>query len=849
MAKTTRPITTDLFRFVTFRSPEALMYGTQNLGYLFHPDIVNSNIKHCPVPSQDGKDDDRVWKEYLAKLPSFDTKDALRAFNPELFDYANTVHRAKTPVASIDKESAPKVKVLNQEQEIKLFDSLIGEVLSQKSSDIRSAISRMLITNHVLKHGGKRLAELGIKRLNDLRIEIPKEVIACYKPWRFKPCGGSLEGVQSLGVADFRRVEQEVCCYVPGEVSHVENILAKEYKERSTRNFVRTEDTFETESETTIENLTDVTTATRNEISSEIANVIEQEKTNNYGGSLGVSAEYFGAQIDVNAYADFSTSNSSSYSNTQAQTYAEEVTKRALERIVQKTTTRRTSKIIKEFEEANKHGFDNRLGDKHITGIYRWLDIIYKNRLVNYGKRLMVEFMVPEPAEFYKNILKYRPGLSDSSGEDPNAPEAPKTLQEFGINSAADITEALAMNAGSYFGVTLTPLPAGTKTLSMSLNPPGPVNHNRNINSQSLGNITVDADYEADTITGSYTYTYRADSWSSPQQAFCDYTFGGHIVYSGKDYSGQKKTKTVSVNVNINPNLPGMIPVAVSYSGCFGVYGAVTINCVLKASVISDWKSNAYNALLAAYNQKLEAYNQELEALEAEGELQAEEQSGGSSNPAMNRIIEQREIKRICIEMLMKPYCYTQGKDNNTDYNACDLYVIPQVNQTKAFTEYTRVVKFFEQAIDWQIMSYLFYPYYWADKCDWADLMQSESNDLVFQAFLQSGMGRVVVPIREQFTHAFVYYIETGEIWLGNDLVPGAESDLYLSIAEELATIEGTVEEEWETRVPTTLAIVQGKSAFLEEEGLPCCHLVENEDSTNNILGTDDTLQIITPTP
>ena len=197
--------------------------------------------------------------------------------------------------------------------------------------------------------------------------------------------------------------------------------------------------------------------------------------------------------------------------------------------------------------------------------------------------------------------------------------------------------------------------------------------------------------------------------------------------------------------------------------------------------------------------------------------------------------------------MLLKPYCKTQGKKNYSLQNACDQYEIPQVNQTKDFSEYASMVKFFEQAIDWQIVSYLFYAYYWADKCDWAGLMQSESDDLVFQAFLQSGMARVVVPIRQQFTAAFAYYLETGEIWLGNELVAGTETDLYLSIAEEMQTVEGVVEDEWETRVPTSLSIVQGKSAFLEEEGLPCCHEVHNDDTTSNIIGTDQTLQLINP--
>ena len=34
-------------------------------------------------------------------------------------------------------------------------------------------------------------------------------------------------------------------------------------------------------------------------------------------------------------------------------------------------------KIVEEFEENNKHGFDNTKGDKHVVGVYRWVDKIY----------------------------------------------------------------------------------------------------------------------------------------------------------------------------------------------------------------------------------------------------------------------------------------------------------------------------------------------------------------------------------------------------------------------------------------------------------------------------------------
>ena len=174
--------------------------------------------------------------------------------------------------------------------------------------------------------------------------------------------------------------------------------------------------------------------------------------------------------------------------------------------------------------------------------------------------------------------------------------------------------------------------------------------------------------------------------------------------------------------------------------------------------------------------------------------------------------------------MLTKPFGITLGADFYYDGD-CD---IPQVTQTDKWKEYSSHVKFFEQAIDWSLMAYLFYPYYWASKCVWVDLLQTtEANDSIFEGFLQSGMASAVIPVRKGFEDAVNYYLETGDIWNGGGLVLDFDDDLYLSIDEELQEIEGAVEEEWETRVPTTLTIVQGNSVYLEDEGLPCCDELE----------------------
>src|SRR5690554_6765348 len=164
--------------------------------------------------------------------------------------------------------------------------------------------------------------------------------------------------------------------------------MAREFKEKSTRNLLRTEQTTELTSETTIENINDTTTTERNELSSETAKLLQQDKSFDISGSVTVSkdSKVFGS-VTANVSTGYNSSSSSSESNIEAKNYAKEITERALERIEQKTTEKRTYKILKEFEENNKHGFDNRKGTQHVTGVYRWGDKIYDNELVKYEKR------------------------------------------------------------------------------------------------------------------------------------------------------------------------------------------------------------------------------------------------------------------------------------------------------------------------------------------------------------------------------------------------------------------------------------------------------------------------------
>ncbi len=612
----------------------------------------------------------------------------------------------------------------------------------------------------------------------------------------------NLYGIGKIGVADFRKVEQEVCCYVAGEVSHIENVLAREFKKRETRSLLSSESTTETTSETEVENLTDTTTTERNELQSEVSKVLNEDKSENYG----VNAEVHGGNsmfgFSVSGHADFANSSSSSQSNTQAQTYAQEITERALERVVSKTSKKQTSRILKEFEEVNQHGFDNRKGTEHVSGVYRWIDIIYKNQLVNYGKRLMYEFMVPEPARFFKEAINIK-GSGNVDFIEVDEPIHPSKIEDYSISNATELNENNYLQLASAYGVEIKTRPSNTIYIGSSFSYKTPETQGPEWDETASGNENIRIPKGYITKKGKVRHKFSSEApWGAHDQA----------LLGSKD-----------MNLSLNSiyyvaidTFKESIPFSYSNLGHHTGNITVSIECELTLEGEKQWQNETYKAILDGYYEQVEKYNNYL-AIKG---ITGNNEKITFSN-SFNRILEKREIQRICIEMLATPYGNPIGQDNYVvKDNEADV-----VNQNANFENHAAHVKFFEQAFDWDIMAYKFYNYFWANKDKWVSLFQETSNaDPIFQAFLQSGMARVIVPVRPGFEDAVTYYIETGDIWNGGDLVIDQENDLYISIADEMQSTEGAVEKEWETRMPTALTMIQKDTVGLQETGLPCCN-------------------------
>lgn len=136
-------------------------------------------------------------------------------------------------------------------------------------------------------------------------------------------------------------------------------------------------------------------------------------------------------------------------------------------------------------------------------------------------------------------------------------------------------------------------------------------------------------------------------------------------------------------------------------------------------------------------------------------------------------------------------------------------------------------------------MSYIFYPFYWGNRDKWENLYASDIDDVLFAKFMQSGMARVIVTVRPGFEDAVNWFMNTGQIWNGECSPPVIGDDLYLSIVEELQEPEYYVEGTWETRVPSTLTVIQSSGVGLLASGLPCAC---DEKKVETLVANDETL-------
>lgn len=605
-------------------------------------------------------------------------------------------------------------------------------------------------------------------------------------------------GFKNIGIADYLKVEQSTHAYVEGEVAHIENVMAREYREKSTRRLRRSENTTTISSDTEREQLTDTTTANRFEMQSEISKLMQEASDSST--QFGLSVDYkssFGLSVNSSLGLSNAHHNSKEESTRQATTLAQDITSRAMDRIVSKVHEERIEKIIDEFEENNSHGLDNRKGDKHVVGVYRWVDKLMKNQIYNYGKRMMFEFMIPEPARLHLLGMKE---VKDPDQIDLIKPVDPRAEGGMQISDYSALSNEIKLKywLGKY-NVEIE-IPENNLVLSKSYSDTN-IGDNEHFNKTE--SITIPDGYIA---THGYANGYFKYDNDPQQQHSFGVGIGQHIHCVASLYGDGQFGNVYFVLDNVAKSINVTYHAANYHAMTVGF----NIHCKLSIEAKNSWLQKTFNAIINAYEDALTAYNN------AKAEADNKAVVIKDSNPNFYRQIENTILRKNCIS-----YMSDRTADSTRGYGLSGLTQGNSFNDyetvlSSKLDQYTAFVKFMEQAFEWDNLSYYLYPYYWGNKQNWINLYQSENTDPLFRNFLQSGMARVIVTVRPGFEDAVQFYLATGKIWNGGE-VPVIGDELYLSIVDEMKQPKGEKQgKAWLTRLPTTLNILQAESIGLK---------------------------------
>lgn len=636
-------------------------------------------------------------------------------------------------------------------------------------------------------------------------------------------------GMRRLGIADYLKVEQSLHGYVEGEVAHIENVMARERREKSTKKTSRSEITTMESYDSEKEQQRDTTSTERFEMQNEVSKVMQETKDKNI--SAHVDGSFAGVSFGV--AGSYATHTAKDESIKQAVTQAKEITSKATDRITTKVHRERTEKMIEEFEENNLHEFDNRKGDKHYVGVYRWVDKIYKNQIYDFGKRMMFEFMIPEPAKLHqlgklisdkktdKILVKPKDPreeglnqLNDYTDISLDKPSVRHWLKEYNIKLENLLENKITVGASmkmKYEGKSVGAYEGNSEKMDVEI----PLGYKVK---KAIGNVYASKDNDASVFSGVNVSLGSKNYLIIPKQhSQAVYSSSGWWIFSTTHvniiYYTDGNVQMVFQNTD-ETNYTTTFPVSYTLSNFFDGNLNIELECELTPEGKIQEQQRIFNLIIEGYEKSLAKYEQKVAEEQAKGVRIAGE------NPMFYRQIENTILKRNCISyMISQDIKYELALGKNHYYtqptNVAESFTNTEVSLTKKLDDYAELVKFMEQAFEWNIMSYYFYPYYWANRENWSTMYQNDESDATFRAFLQSGMARVVVTVRPGFEDAVQFYLTTGKIWNGGE-VPVIGDPLYLSLADEIREPKGKkYGKAWATRVPTALTILQAQSIGL----------------------------------
>lgn len=627
------------------------------------------------------------------------------------------------------------------------------------------ALARPLMTKTYRRIGKTNVAVLTGLRASVFGLRLGELVSTLPPPAPAPSVPTSHAAIEPSGIMDLLLVKQQLKGYETADVSHIANMLRGESTERVFRTRLETETILLTETEHTETKEQSLETTDRFEMKRESELAVQEETAAK--GSVNVKGKY-GPTVEIAVSGEVSWSRKTQSTERASTDVARQVTQKASEKVTDRVLRRETIRINRQVEDTDRHSFDNSRGTSNLSGVYQWVSKVYEAQVYNYGPRTVYDIMVPEPGAFLLAAFQHHHDSAVELERPPPFDIQPQALDEDNYQSFVAL----------YGATDVKPPPEPFVTQTYDFNTGGEDEDQEFTNSTR---ITIPDGYAAIRATVGQVVAV----WD-------DWAVDAIVGQRAHRFNGGDWVWTTALDEET-----GSVPFAMVTDKVGDVAIAVEIICECTDRAIDLWQAETHGKLVSAYRLRLSEYEAKLADLEAQAPLEI--QSGPESR---NYAIMLDEVKRACISILTEQHFELfNSLGSNADGTGLDFAEIAAEGP---------YVRFFEQAFEWENLSWVTYPYFWGRRSTWLDKIAIEDDDAEFQAFLKAGYLRVQIPIRPGFANAVDHFRVTGMVWNGGPL-PSITDELYLPIAEELAERldrpgdEVPVGDPWEVRVPTTL--------------------------------------------
>jgi hypothetical protein len=672
-------------------------------------------------------------------------------------------------------------------------------------------------------------------RLNRRVVMFPAELTAAFSKVR-------VSLVRQATVADLQVVRSEWRGYIPGEIAMIRNVMAGESLQQLDKQLNETETTQTFDSQTMTQKESDIQQADESDLSREV----NTQLGISVQGYLNTNYQQNSPGYNLSVSAGVSGGVQIGRSESLATRISRQAITRAVASVQTKTREVRTQRTLIRTEETIDHKFDSMSSNRR--GVYRWVDRVDRFQVFTYPNRLQLEFELPEPAEY----VRWRTaGLRSAANDPPPAWDNTYLQQHIDPDDPAKVLEAAAhfraanlpvlpdKTVSVVASVTAEPQDMPTKFDETLWNAPTVVHDTELAIPDGYFATQVTYSGHATPLRGNWHRERTAHTGAEDQDSFhsivASIAIGGDTATFTQFGTDTGNTNTIMAPltvpqvefeqallsipapnkpIQITPGATGKIAVGMRTVGAGTVTIAFTVTCERSDQTVTAWKSAVYDALFAAWNDWNRSYQSAQQNQALTGDIPA-----GESSPDRNAQVVQSELKRQVVEWLLNesPFAGRPGLLAPAGPPPVPPAAWRDMDIGAALAS-APDIQFLEQAFEWANMTYIFYPYYWADRASWDAINSVTANDPDYESFLKAGSARVIVPARPGMEAAVHYWLLYQEPFLGRPMpIPG--DPMYVSVATEIRDLmvppqDGIPGESWEAEIGTTFL-------WLDDSGAP----------------------------